>query len=292
MSAAPSDAPGQQDEMRRILLLGNKEKPQVRDALQDLEPWLRERVDLEVDLELQGDSDPADFDLAVVLGGDGSVLQAARAFGKPEVPVLGINVGKFGFLTETTAENAREVLEDVLEGRYRLEPRMMLEWSLVADGEVVESDLGFNDVVVSRTALSRLITIELYVDGEHATTYRADGLIISTPVGSTAHSLAAGGPILYPDMEAFIITPICPHTLTNRPLVLPGRTRMEMEVGDFAEEPALTVDGQVNRAMKRGQRVRVRQASRSLQLVRTGRRTFFSTLHDKLDWRGQPRYER
>jgi NAD+ kinase len=162
----------------------------------------------------------------------------------------------------------------------------------VADGEVVESDLGFNDVVISRTALSRLIAIEFYVDGEHATTYRADGLIISTPVGSTAHSLAAGGPILYPDMEAFVITPICPHTLTNRPLVLPGGSQMEMEVSDFAEKPSLTVDGQVNRSMECGQRVRVQQAAQNLQLVRTGRRTFFSTLHDKLDWRGQPRYER
>ena len=278
--------------MKKILLLGNKEKPQVRDALGELEPWLRERVELEVDLELRGESDPADFDLAVVLGGDGSVLRAARAFGKPKLPVLGINVGKFGFLTESTAEEAREVLQDVLDGNYRLEPRMMLQWSLVSDGEVAESDLGFNDVVVSRTALSRLITIDFYVDGEHATTYRADGLIISTPVGSTAHSLAAGGPILYPDMEAFVITPICPHTLTNRPLVLPGGSHMEMEVADFAEQPALTVDGQVNRSMKCGQRVRVQQAPQSLQLVRTGRRTFFSTLHDKLDWRGQPRYER
>ncbi len=291
MSAASTDAREPRGEMERILLLGNKEKKRVRSALQDLEPWLRERVELEVDLELQGGSDPADFDLAVVLGGDGSVLRAARAFGQAQVPVLGINVGKFGFLTETTAEDARDVLEDLLEGRYQLEPRMMLEWSLVADGETVESGLGFNDVVVSRTALSRLISIEFYVDGEHATTYRADGLIISTPVGSTAHSLAAGGPILYPDMEAFVITPICPHTLTNRPLVLPGRTRMEMEVGDFAEQPALTVDGQVNRSMERGQRIRVQQAAQSLQLVRTGRRTFFATLHDKLDWRGQPRYE-
>ena len=291
MNAPSTNARESGGEMKRILLLGNKEKAQVQNALQDLEPWLRERVDLEVDLELRGQSDPADFDLAVVLGGDGSVLRAARAFGKAQVPVLGINVGKFGFLTETTAENAHDVLEDVLEERYQLEPRMMLEWSLVADGEEVESDLGFNDVVLSRTALSRLITIEFYVDGEHATTYRGDGLIISTPVGSTAHSLAAGGPILYPDMEAFVITPICPHTLTNRPLVLPGRTRMEMEVGDFAEQPALTVDGQVNRSLKRGQQIRVQQAPQSLQLVRTGRRTFFSTLHDKLDWRGQPRYE-
>jgi NAD+ kinase len=278
--------------MKKLLVLGNKEKPQVREAVSDIEPWLRERADVTINLGLESDVDPAGFELAVVFGGDGSVLEAARLLGDPQVPVLGINVGKFGFLTETTADHARSVLGDVLQGNYRIAPRMMLQWSLLRDGECVETALGFNDVVVSRTALSRLITIEFYVDGEHATTYRADGLIVSTPVGSTAHSLAAGGPIVYPELEAFIITPICPHTLTNRPLVLPGTAEMVLEVGDFAEQPALTVDGQVNRAMEKGERVRVRKAPHSLKLVRTGRRTFFSTLHDKLDWRGQPRYER
>ena len=278
--------------MKNVLLVGNKDKPQVREALSDLEPWLRSRVNLEVDLELTGDTDPAEFDLAVVLGGDGSVLRAARTFGDPEVPVLGINLGKFVFLTESTSYEARDVLTDVLDGDYTVEPRMMLRWSVLSDGEVIERALGFNDVVLSRTALSRLIAIKFSVDGEHATTYRADGLIVSTPVGSTAHSLAAGGPILYPGMEAFVITPICPHTLSNRPLVLPGESTLELEVEDFVEQPALTVDGQVNRCMEHEQRVRIEKAPHSLKLVRTGRRTFFSTLHDKLDWRGQPRYER
>ena len=167
---------------------------------------------------------------------------------------------------------------------------MMLSCVLERDGREVLSTVALNEAALSRTALSRIITIDLHVDGELVTTYRADGLIVATPVGSTAHSLAAGGPIVHPEVDAIVVTPICPHTLSNRPLVLPGSLCVTLEAKQWAERPALTVDGQVNRELDQGDLVRVRRAEQPLKLVQTGRNVFFETLRTKLDWRGQPRY--
>jgi NAD+ kinase len=231
-----------------------------------------------------------EFDFAVVFGGDGTVLQAARKLAPSGVPILGINTGKLGFLTETTSAEAVEVLSQMLEGRTTIAERMMLQCELRRGGHSVTRSLAMNDVVVSRTALSRLIAVDLLVSGELVTTYRADGLIVSTPVGSTAHSLSAGGPIVFPELEAFVVCPICPHTLSNRPLVLPATVEMQLEAREFAEAPALTIDGQVCVALQEGDRVAVSRARDSVKLVRTGRRSFFDTLQGKLDWRGQPRY--
>jgi len=218
------------------------------------------------------------------------VLHAARKFGAHRVPILGINVGKFGFLTEATVEEAQEVLAAALEGRYTVGERMMLRCELRRAGQRVLDTLALNDAVISRTSLSRLITIDFLVNGEHVTTYRADGLIVSTPLGSTAHSLAASGPILHPDLDAFVVAPICPHTLSNRPIVLPPDSAIEMRPRSYAERPALTVDGQVYRELLAEDTVVVRRAAHRLRLVQTGRRTFFETLRTKLDWSGQPRY--
>jgi NAD+ kinase len=275
--------------MKKILILGNKEKDAVRDARDSLVPWLSERADVTVDLDMSHTADGG-FDFAIVLGGDGSVLAAARKLAPHGVPLVGVNVGKFGFLTETTLGNLRDVLGEVLDGQYAISERMMIQCALERNGEEVLSAIGLNDVVVSRGALSRLITLDLEVDGEKVTTYRADGLIVATPVGSTAHSLAAGGPILCPELHALIITPICPHTLSNRPIVLPGCSGLTLAVQGGAERSALTVDGQVNRELVPGDRVRVSCANEPLKLITTGRHTFFDTLRNKLDWRGQPRY--
>lgn len=276
--------------MAKLLILGNSEKPEVLEAVEAIEPWLRERAEITVKLDMNLAAGEVDADCAVVFGGDGTMLRAARALGTQQVPIIGINVGKFGFLSETTLEEAKEVLGDVMEGRYTVAERMMLGCELVRGGEVEMNTLGLNDAVVSRGALSRLITLEFYVDGELVTTYGADGLIVSTPVGSTAHSLAAGGPILYPDLNAFVVCPICPHTLSNRPLVLPDRCELEIRPRRCPESPSLTVDGQVAVTLQEGDRVVVRRAAESLQLIQTSRRTFFQTLRSKLDWRGRPRY--
>jgi len=278
--------------MKRLLILGNKEKDHVREAVQEIEPWLRRRAEITVDLGMECEVKAGQFDFAVVFGGDGSVLRAARMLAEHQVPIIGINVGKFGFLTETTSEQAREALSDVLDGRFSVAERMMLRCDLLRGGQPVESSFGLNDVVVSRTALSRLMTIDFFVNEELVTTYRADGLIISTPVGSTAHSMAAGGPIVSPELDAFIVSPICPHTLSNRPLVLPAGVRLQAEVKGFSEPPSLTIDGQVNWALHEGCRAAVHRANESARLIQTGRWTYFETLRNKLDWRGQPRYVR
>jgi NAD+ kinase len=275
---------------REILILGNKDKGAVPDAADRVRSLLAARARVRVELDMDRDVQAGDADCAIVLGGDGAVLSAARTLAGQGIALLGVNVGKFGFLTETTLADLEPVLDRILAGDYTVAERMMLGCVLERDGQQVLRTVALNDAVVSRGALSRLITLGLHVNDEHVTTYRADGLIVSTPVGSTAHSLAAGGPVLCPEMNALIVTPICPHTLSNRPLVLPAESTVTTTVGDCAEAPSLTVDGQVSRPLERGDRVHVRKAKSSLRLIQTGRHTFFETLRNKLDWRGQPRY--
>jgi len=278
--------------MKRIIIFANPKKQGVLEAVAETEAWLRGRAEVVVDHDVECERDTTGGDFVVVLGGDGTVLQAARKFAGNGVPIVGINVGKFGFLTEATAEEARDVLAQVLEGRFELRERMMLRCLLDRGGRRVRDWLGLNDVVMSRTSLSRLITIDFLVDEEPVTTYRADGLIVSTPVGSTAHSLAASGPILHPSMEAFVVAPICPHTLSNRPIVLPPESVLEMRPRDYAENPALTVDGQLYTPLEEGDTVTIRRAEKRLRLIHTGRRTFFETLSSKLSWSGQAPYVR
>jgi NAD+ kinase len=278
--------------MKRIIIFANPKKQGVLEAVAETEAWLRGRAEVVVDHDVECERDTTGGDFVVVLGGDGTVLQAARKFAGNGVPIVGINVGKFGFLTEATAEEARDVLAQVLEGRFELRERMMLRCLLDRGGRHVRDWLGLNDVVMSRTSLSRLITIDFLVDEEPVTTYRADGLIVSTPVGSTAHSLAASGPILHPSMEAFVVAPICPHTLSNRPIVLPPESVLEMRPRDYAESPALTVDGQLYTPLEEGDTVTIRRAEKRLRLIHTGRRTFFETLSSKLSWSGQAPYVR
>jgi NAD+ kinase len=276
--------------MKKVVILGNSQKSGVLKALEEIRPWLSQRAEVHVDLDMQEPVEPRETDFAVVLGGDGSMLRAARWVGCSGVPLLGINVGKFGFLTEGSVEDFQRLLACVLDGRCSTTERMLLHCALERDGEAVLETIGLNDAVISRTALSRAITMDVQVDGASVTTYRADGLIISTPVGSTAHCLAAGGPIIHPHMEALVMLPICPHTLSNRPLVLPATLALSVATREAAEPPALTVDGQVHAPLQEGDLVRVRKADAPLKLLKAGRLDFFETLRNKLDWRGQPRY--
>ncbi len=276
--------------MKKAILVGNRDKEGVRGALDRVEDWLSRHLEVRFEPKMEDLEEAGEADFALVLGGDGSVLSAARRLAPLGLPLLGINVGKFGFLTEGAAENFEDVLTDVLEGRFEVAERIMLHCTLYRDGEAMLETPGLNDAVVSRTALSRIMTIDLRVNGDRVTTYRADGLIVSTPVGSTAHSLAAGGPIMHPEMGALLVTPICPHTLSNRPLLLPSNATLTISTPDFAEPPALTVDGQVSQTLTETDRVELKRFEKPLLLIRTGRNTFFETLRNKLDWRGQPRY--
>jgi NAD+ kinase len=274
--------------MKKVIIVGNRAKEAVHRAIGKIEPWLARRAEVRVDLDLDADVRAHGADFAVVLGGDGSVLKASRKLAPQGIPLVGINVGSLGFLTEAPADQFEGVLTDVLEGRSELSERMMIECVVGRDEQEALNTLGLNDAVLARTALSRIMTIDLGVNGERVTTYRADGLIVATPVGSTAHSLASGGPIVYHALSALIVTPICPYTLSNRPLVLPSDWTITLSAREWAEAPAVTVDGQVKVELAEGDVVRVRKADVTLKLIQTGRNAFFKTLRTKLDWRGEP----
>ena len=226
---------------------------------------------------------PAQVDLVVVLGGDGTLLSMARAVGDLGVPLLGVNLGGLGFLTATTLEEMLPALEALLAGRMAADERMMLTTRLVRNGQRLCEYAALNDVVITKAAMSRIIDLAVSVEGQHATEHRADGLIISTPTGSTAYSLSAGGPILFPTMDAIVLTPICSHTLTNRPIVLPGMHRVEVTLlAD--QEVMVTVDGQVGVNLKQGDTVEVVKAAARIRLVRFPQTDFFSVLRTKLKW--------
>ena len=274
----------------RVLLFGNTRKVKVKDTIKELEAWLKRRVET-VTYELAEDTKgPFSGDLAIALGGDGTFLRVSRYISPYEIPILGVHLGTFGFLSELTPEDVYPHMEKVLRGQYRLATRILLRCRLMRKGEVVMDVLGVNDAVISRASLSRLISVKLFIDDEAVTTYSCDGIVVSTPVGSTAHCLAAGGPILSPEMDAFIISPICPHTLTNRPLVISGDSKIEMEPSTEGVEMGLTVDGQVYKDLLSGDRIKVERANYRLRIVDTGIRSFYEVLREKLAWGGSPRY--
>ncbi|MHB8541688.1 MAG: NAD(+)/NADH kinase [Candidatus Acidiferrales bacterium] len=224
------------------------------------------------------------IDLLIVLGGDGTLLAAARQFHECEVPILAVNLGGMGFMTSVTIDEAFPLLEDVLAGRHRLSPRMMLKAELSRDGKTIQQQQALNDAVVTKAALSRILDFDLSVNGHFLGLYRADGLIVSTPTGSTAYSLAAGGPILYPVLQAFVLTPICPHMLTNRPLVLPDSVQLELDFSALEEQAYLTLDGQVGFELQRGDRVTISKSPHRVQLVRPQEQTYYKVLRNKLRW--------
>lgn len=231
---------------------------------------------------LDGHSRPSD--LYVVIGGDGTLLMAARALAGRPRPILGVNLGGLGFLTETGSDEMEEALVEILAGRYTLDRRIGLEVSVLRGGKRVLRQVTLNDAVINKSALARIIEIGLSIDRDLVTTYKSDGLIISTPTGSTAYSLSAGGPIVHPNLKAFLITPICPHTLSMRPLVVSDDSIAEITLRTGDSEVYLTLDGQVGRPLKMKDRVRVRRSRRPILMVRSPRKSFFEVLRHKLHW--------
>jgi NAD+ kinase len=228
----------------------------------------------------------AQVDAVVVLGGDGTLLGASRLIppGCP-IPVLGVNFGSLGFLTEITLAELYPTLESLLEGRYRYEERRMLRGLVRRDGHADVTDDALNDVVVTKATLSRIIELDVSVDGLYVSTFRADGLIVSSPTGSTAYNLAAGGPILYPTLPAIVLTPICPHMLTNRPLVVSDGSAIEVRLRAPQDgEVHLTFDGQRGFPLTRRDSVRVTRSPRTLRLVTAASRDYFAVLRAKLKW--------
>ena len=225
---------------------------------------------------------PVKCDMIIVLGGDGTFLSVARLSGCDKTPILGINLGGLGFLTETTLSGLYSDLEEVLSGRFNVERRMILYASLLREGKVVASHLALNDVVVHMGNLARIITLNVQVNGEFLNKFQADGLIVSSPTGSTAYSLSAGGPILYPTLDALLLTPICPHTLSNRPIVVPGGS--VVDILPESEDVTLTLDGQTGMSLKEQDTVRVERSDSSIQLISLPNKSYFDVLRTKLNW--------
>jgi NAD+ kinase len=223
------------------------------------------------------------LDLLVVLGGDGTLLHGAALVADRKVPILGINLGHLGFLTSCAPADARPAIERALAGQLPLEERMRLCVEVVRGSGERVTRFACNDAVLSQGALARLIELEAYLDGRLITRYRADGLIVATPTGSTAYTLAAGGPIMTPEVKAFVVTPICPHTLTNRPVVAPSTSCMMVRLGSPAEHVQLTVDGQWGTGLADGDRVEISQAKEPLRLFRSPQ-SYFDVLREKMNW--------
>jgi len=223
-------------------------------------------------------------DLIIVLGGDGTLLAAARHARPLNVPILAVNLGSLGFLTAVTTGELYPSLEQILNGQHQIDCRKMLQIQVVRAGGENLTYHALNDAVLNKGAISRILDFETYVDGRFLNLFKADGLIVSTPTGSTAYCLAAGGPIVYPDVEAFIITPICSHTLTNRPLVVSDRSKIEVVLKTEAESVFLTVDGQVGLALHSGDRIVCELSPSRINLVRPPQKDFFEVLRSKLKW--------
>jgi NAD+ kinase len=226
-------------------------------------------------------------DLLVVLGGDGTMIATARHVAGRETPVLGVNLGTLGYLTEFAVEEVLPALEDVVRGDYQVDCRMLLDWRVVRGESEVGAGLSLNEVVVTKAAEAKIIDIDCHVDSHHVTTYRADGLMVSTPTGSTAYNLSAGGPIIVPGAMVMVLCPLCPHTLTNRPLVLPDSARVSMRVNTREQEVILTSDGQVSLRLMAGDTVEVRRSAKTLSIIRAKARDYFEILRTKLKWSGK-----
>src|SRR5208337_4145100 len=258
--------------------------------------WLKERgVTTLIDSETAGPVNQIEIgktrhqiaqeaDLLLVLGGDGTLLAAAREAAPHGIPILPINLGGLGFLTSFTLEELYPALEEALAGCAPISDRVMLLAERTHNGNTLTQQRVLNEAVVHKGTLARMIELELYIDGGFVCRYRADGLIVATPTGSTAYSMSAGGPIVHPAVESILITPICPHTLSDRPVVVRDTSKVELRLSETADSVFLTLDGQTGVPMQRGDRVRITRAAERLKLIQPPNKTYFEILRNKLKW--------
>jgi len=281
--------------MKRIGLYAKRSNPVAIEVAREVTAWLQGRgVEVFLDERLATDmgdyqgypagSIPAMVHLIVVLGGDGTLISVARKVGDLRTPILGVNLGSLGFLTEITLAEFYPVLERVIEGEFEVTNRLMLEAVVRREGREVGRYRVLNDVVINKGAIARIIDMEVTVDNDYLTTFKADGLIISTPTGSTAYNLAAGGPIIYPGLHCLVITPICPHMLTNRPIIVSDESIIRVEVKFQDEDVVFTADGQVGMPLHGGDVVEIRKSRSSTLLIKSPSRDFFEVLRTKLHW--------
>jgi NAD+ kinase len=280
--------------MKKIGIISKTGHPEPLKILKELLPWLRKiGCEVYVDYETSSGLDveghqrsqiPPLVDFIAVLGGDGTMLSVARLVGERGIPILGINIGGLGFLTAVQKEEIFEVLEKVISGQCPVEGRMMLTACVLRHSECIAEYLVVNDVVVNKGALARIIDLETYIDSDYVATFKADGLIVSTPTGSTAYALSAGGPIVFPTLNCIILAPICPHTLTNRPIVLPDGVSVDIVLKSLTEDVFLTVDGQVGFSLRKNDIVQVRKSAFKAQFFIPCERDYFNILRTKLKW--------
>jgi NAD+ kinase len=289
-------------QIRRVGIVAKRGLKAASEHLASLEAWLRAHTIVPVyeqhtamlagadgRVEARAHDDlPADVDLIVVLGGDGTLLSAATCIARAgrDIPILGVNFGSLGFLTETRIDELYTSLDSVIHGTAAFDGRTMLDAQGVRDGAVFDARIVLNDVVFTKAALSRMIELSVSVSGGFVTKVKADGLIIATATGSTAYNLAAGGPIVHPTVDALVLTPIAPHTLTNRPVVIPGSAEVEVRPHVLGNEDQIfvTFDGQSGYALREGDLLRVRKSAHTLRLVKAPARSYFELLREKLKW--------
>ncbi len=281
--------------IKKVAILVKPEDSEAFETGQELSAWLKglgvEVIGEPLVLSKIADSDSPSAveagtgaDLIVVLGGDGTMISAARLIGDRDIPVIGINYGGLGYLTEFRIEEIHDALETVLRGEFVAEERAMLEVEHINGESTSLRGRALNDVVINKTVLARIIEIDVSLNGEFVNRFRADGLIIATPTGSTAYNLSAGGPIIHPGVSSVVITPICPFTLTNRPLVVSDDSEIEVCLRNESDGVMLTLDGQVGAPMKLNDRLRIRKSKTVFKLIRPTNRNYFDVLRSKLKW--------
>jgi len=280
--------------MRTVGVVVKRGRAQAVELARELIAWLGQRnlaVLVEADDAPRLGGRPASkadiingADLIVVLGGDGTLLSVARLMNARAVPILGVNLGGLGFLTAVTTDELMPMMERILAGTFQVEQRIMLDVALRRRDVTIAQRQVLNEAVITKGALARIIDLDTSVDGEEVCVYKADGLIVTTPTGSTAYSLSAGGPIVFPSVGVMVLSPICPHTLTNRPMVLPDSAVVRIKVRSPDEDVVLTLDGQEGLKLQNDDLVDIRKGAHSVALIRSAARTYFDVLRSKLRW--------
>ena len=274
----------------RVVVLALGERPQIASEAMRLKPLVEQAADVVLfDLEFKSDLSQVEADFAIVMGGDGSILRAAHQMGYHQLPILGVNLGKLGFLADLSPNELLGVLPHVCQGFYRVSEHLMFECRVLRGGKTLHQMLGLNEVCILGGRPFAILDVSLYVDAELVTTYSCDGLIVSTPIGSTAHSLSSGGPILRKDLQAFVFLPISPHTLTNRPVVDSAERVFELSVAQPHSGTAVVVDGFELCGLEADDRVRVERAAPKFKLIEVPGRSYYRTLREKLGWGGRLR---
>lgn len=275
-------------QIKSVGIVVKPDHPEARETAAELTRWLTshgmDQIGEPISArDIDGRPTP-EADLIVVLGGDGTMISTSRLIGDGDILVLGVNYGSLGYLTDFRIEEMFPAIDSIIAGNYEIDRRVMLDAELWRNDKMIERGRVLNDVVVNKAALARIIEIEVTLNGLFVNTFRSDGLIIATPTGSTAYNLSAGGPIIYPSMNAVVLTPICPFTLTNRPIVIPDGAEIEVKLLNEHEGVVLSLDGQTGYPMTPGDRVRIRKSTTTFNLVQPMNRNYFDVLRDKLKW--------